>query len=236
MPPRKGYKKKAPVKRTMTRRKPSVPRVLIPKDGTNLLCTSYFEIAYRQTDASAGKLSYSIKIDPKGLKLKMSDNAVNTSLLPGLFANKGDNQAIIANGQDNGDIPVLRFADFAGVYNQYRINGCKISVMVDRECGLENPVAFTSSKKEDTPHADMGTIVGGAHKQYTMTESRRNANYGWTARAVEDKHFHMVSDTLDAVDAHFIKVYQEIDAKANAYCKHRCTVSLNLTMKDSSKN
>jgi hypothetical protein len=221
----------------MVRRKAVVPRALAPRDGTNILCTSYFEVSYCQEGvATAGKLSYSLKIAPQGLVLKLSEAPKANNATLGLFANKGDNAALMTAPDLSGNVPLTRFGEFAGIYKQYKINSCKISVIVDRDQGLENPICFTSSKNNDIVHADIGAVVGGPHKQYTMTESRRTANYGWAAKTTEDKHYHMSGDALDKEDAHFIKVFQEIDPKANSLAKHRVSVSLNITMKDSSKN
>ena len=244
MAPKKPASKKRVYKRKTTMTK---PRSMVPVDGTNLLCTSYFEIGKLQPlGGSAGKLSYSIKIAPQGLVITTSEGAVATSETVGLFINKGDNASIVLPGATSGTIPLTRFAEFAsnglggvdarGIYNQYRINSCKLSVIVDRDCGLENPICFSASKNSSAPHSDMGTIVGGAHKQYTMTETRRTANYGWVAKESADKDFRMSSATLADADAWSMKVFQEVDKKDHGLCKHRVSISLNLTLKDSSKN
>ena len=223
-------------KKTTTRKPAMKPRrSSVPKDGTNLLCTAYFEIQNKQTNAQAGKLSYSLKLAPEGLVLTNHNAAVALGA-DGISANKGDNSILIANGATSGEIPLTRFADFSSIYRHYRINSASVSVIVDRDCGLENPICFSSSKNSSAPHTDMGTIVGGAHKQYTMTESRRTAKYGFTSKTTEDKEYRMSNATLADDDANFIKVFQEVDAKAGGLCKHRVSVSLNLTLKDSSKN
>jgi len=232
MAPRKPATKKRVYKRKTTMTK---PKSMVPKDGTNLLCTAYFEIQNKQMAATAGKLSYSLKIAPEGLVLTNHSAAVALGG-DGISANKGDNSILIAAAATSGEIPLTRFGDFANIYRQYRINSCSVSVIVDRDCGLDNPICFSSAKNSSAPHTDMGTIVGGAHKQYTMTESRRAAQYGWTARQSEDKEFRMSSATLADADAQFIKVFQEVEPKTDGLCKHRVSVSLNLTLKDSSKN
>ena len=212
-------------------------RSLVPKDGTNLLCTSYFEIQKKQpAGGEAGILSYTLKIAPQGLTLLQNGVQVANKDTVGIFSNKADNGILVAAGGTSADVPVSRFNDFAGVYNQYKINGAKVSVIVDRECGLENPICFTASKNSSTPHNDMSTIVAGAHKSYTMTESRRTAKYGWTARESADKEYRMTNAQLSDGDAHFIKIFQETEAKADGLCKHRISVALMLTLKDSSKN
>lgn len=228
-------KKPATKKRVYKRKAPMKSKSMVPRDGTNLLCTAYFEIQNQQTAAVPGKLSYSLKLAPEGLVLTNNSACVGLGA-DGVSANKGDNSILIANASTTGEVPLTRFSDFASIYRQYRINSASVSVIVDRDGGLENPICFSCSKASPTPHADMGTIVGGAHKQYTMTESRRTAKYGFTARATEDKEFRMSSATLAEADAQFIKIFQECDAKANSVMKHRVSVSLNLTLKDSSKN
>ncbi len=224
--PKKGAYKKKPM------------RSLVPRDGTSLLCSSYFEIQNLQPGGGATnqKLSYSIKCDPKGLTLLASNACVANATTAGLFANKGDNLALIPAGQTNGLIPVARFTQFSGIYKQYRIQSIKVSVIVDRECGLENPISFTSSKGNNQPHDNMGGIVSGAHKSYTMTEARRTANYGWTAKTSEDREYRMASQGIAEGEAQFIKVFQEIEPKDQGLCRHRVNVSLNLVMKDSSNN
>ena len=236
MAPRKPTTKKATGRKVYKPRVQRPMRSLVPADGTNLLCTSYFEISYNQIAAVASKLSYSLKIAPEGLVLTQLGNGVATDALAGMFANNGANAIIVADGATTGTIPLTRFAEFSTIYKQYRINSCKVSIIVDRECGLDNPLCFSASKNSSAPHIDMGTIVGGAHKQHTMTEARRTANYGWMAKETADKDFRMSNATLADADAWSIKVFQEVDAKANTKCKHRVSLSLNLTLKDSSKN
>ena len=229
---KKPMAKKPIMKRSTTKR---IPRA--PSDGQNLLITSYFEVSNKQA-ANAGdnnsdtKLSYSIRCDPRDCKLTLSGNAVALHG-EGVSVAKADGTQLINTGSSSNDLAFSRFAQFAPLYRQYKINSVKLDVMVDRECGLDNPLMFSTDKADSTPASNIGTLVGAAHKEFTMTESRRLGKYGWKPSSSQDKDYRNMSQELSDNDAHFVKVYQDINAKNNGICKHRVTVTINATLKDS---
>lgn len=221
-----GARKMAPRSRARTTRR-------APSDSQTMLLTSYFEIENKQSAAGAdGKLAYAIKCDPRNCSLTLGSAAVapNTE---GVSVVKGDGQPLVAAAATSGNIPFSRFAQFAPLYRQYRINSVKVDSMVDRECGLDNPVNFSTDKASSTPASNMSDIVGAAHKSIVMTESRRQAKYGWKPSDAQDKEFRNMSQELNDNDAHFIKCFQDIEAKADGKCKHRVTVTMSVTLKDS---
>ena len=203
-------------------------------DGQNLTLTSYFEIENKQDANGADtKLAYSIKCDPRNCDLVVSEAVRSDDDTSGLLVTKADGTRLVDAGQTSSRIPFLRFGKFAPLYRQYRINSVKVDTMVDRDSGLENPVNFITDKAFSTPPTDMSKIVGQAHKQHVMTESRRLAKYGWKPREAQDKDFRNMNQQLNDSDAHFIKCFQDIEKKANGSCKHRVTVTMNVTLKDS---
>lgn len=219
---------KAPVRRS-TRK----PMRRTPSDSQNLILTSYFEIENKQDANGADtKLAYSIKCDPRNCQLILPQGAVAPGAA-GISVKKGDNTQLVADAATSADIPFMRFAQFAPLYRQYKLNSVKVDTMVDRECGLDNPVNFSTDKAFSTPPTDMGALVGQAHKQHVMTESRRLAKYGWKPRDAQDKEYRNMSQTLNDTDAHYLKCFQEIEGKANGSCKHRVTVTMDVTLKDS---
>lgn len=228
MAPRKATKRpiKRSTKRPISRKAPS--------DSQTMLITSYFEITNQQ-DASGNddkKLNYSIKCDPRHPSLLLAENAVAANE-EGTSVSSGDGGLLVTAGNSSADLAFTRFAQFAPLYRQYRINSVKVEALVDRECGLENSVNFSTDKADATPPPNMGAIVGGAHKQLVMTESRRVAKYGWKPKDSADKDFRNMTQELADNDAHFIKVFQDIDKKEKGKCTHRVTVTMSVTLKDS---
>ena len=224
--------KKAAPKRSQAKRRPTSRRPSSPSDGQTMLITSYFEIENKQGAVGADtKLSYSIKCDPRNCKLQIGENAVLPSQV-GISAKNGSGSELIQANQQSGDLTFLRFSQFAPLYRQYKLNSVKVESMVDRECGLENPVNFSTDKDNSAPADNIGVLVGAAHKQLVMTESRRLAKYGWKPKDSQDRDYRNMNQTLDDDDAHFIKCFQEIEAKDNGSCKHRVTVTMSVTLKD----
>jgi len=76
--------------------------------------------------------------------------------------------------------------------------------------------------------------MAGAHKCYTMTESRRTAKYGWKPSTSQEREYYNTNDELSASNSNFIKVFQEIEPKSEGICKHRVNVVMSITLKDSS--
>lgn len=224
-------KKQYNKKRTGAKRsykKPSAPR-----DGQTVLISSYFEITNKQAAAGADtKLSYSIKCDPRNCDLLLDGPAVAIGG-EGISVKKGDNSALVVATATGAKLPFTRFAQFAPLYNQYKINSIKLDVMVDRECGLENPLMFATDKAVAAPATNVGTLVASAHKQFTMTESRRSGKYGWKPTQTADKDYRNMSQVLHSDNCHFIKVYQDIGAKNDGVCSHKVLVTISATLKDS---
>ena len=208
-----------------------------PKDGMNLLLSSYAEIQIkRPVDANPSNLAYSIKCDPAKFSLKLSGNQVAGIGQDGLFASKGDNTALIAAGSAVGDIVLSKWTNFQGNFREYKVNFVNVSVMVDRGCGLDNPITFLTDVGDSNPPADMGVVQAQAHKQYTMTESRRTALYGWKPRTVKEKEYKLIAtaDAMNDSEFHFIKVFQDLEpADVASICKHKITVTMGVTLKDS---
>ena len=209
--------------------KPSAPR-----DGQNLIISSYFEVINQQGAVGADtQMSYSIRCDPRDCKLQLSSSAGATLGAEGITVAKADGTTLIAGANNFADLPFLRFAQFAPLYNQYKINKISCDVTVDRGAGLENKLMFATDKADATPAGNVGVLVGSAHKEMTMTESRRTGKYGWKPSDSQDKEYRNMKQELSDNDAHFIKVYQDIDSNANGKCTHKVLVTISATLKDS---
>jgi len=218
-------------KKIVRKRRTTIPRA--PKDGQSLLLSAYFEVSLKQiADGAQDKMAYSIRCNPRNCSLTIDRAAVELGNA-GIVVQKGDNSLLIAKDATSQRIDFARFAQFAPLYQQYKINFVKVSVMVDRECGLENPICFNTDKSEVAPHANMSQVVASAHKEYTMTESRRTAKYGWKPKDTADKEYHNTNQELTAAACHHIKVFQELEKKANGFCKHRVSLTMGVSLKDS---
>jgi hypothetical protein len=233
MAPRKPAPKKTGRKMT-TYKKKSIPRAPRNFDGTTILVSTYFEVIRKQSaNGASTNVAYTIKCDPRNATLHIGENPVALNA-EGLSIQNGSNGLLLnAGAVQTGDLVFTRFGDFGKLYGQYKINSVNLSVDVDRECGLDNPVCFRSDKQISTPISDMANVKASAHKQYTMTETKRTAKYGWKPTDSQDKEFRNMSQTLNDNEAHFLKVFQEIEPKENGKCKHQVTVTMSVTLKDS---
>lgn len=243
MPFRKTYAKRptAGTNRRTTVAKRTYPARRVPRpmaqssDQMKLLLTQYVEIQNLQGAAgnANSKLSYSLKCDPKHLKLKLSGAQVANAATEGLFASMGDNTGAVAAGAAESILPLARWTTFKTNFRQYKIDFVNIKVMVDRECGLDNPVCFCSDKGDEAPITNMGKIQSQAHKQYTMTESNRTASYGWKPTSASEKEFKVIEHDLVDAEFEFLKVFQDIETKSDGLCKHRVSITMGVTLKDS---
>jgi hypothetical protein len=233
MPAKKGYKKKVPVKKATVRRRPRA--VAQPKDGMNLLIASYFQAQYLQSgDGDEGKkLSYTIKCDPKKCTILNHEAVKADHSTPGSYLSNGAGASLIADNATSGDLSFTKWGAFSANFNQYKINSINVQVDVDRECGLDNPVSFVTDKANSNALENMAQVSLQAHKSYTMTETRRSAKYGWKPRDAQDKEWRNMNQDLADNNAHFLKIHQDIEKKANGICKHRIQVIMSVSLKDS---
>lgn len=232
-------KKKAIARKPYARKRAATTRIArAPRtswDGTTILCQTYFELTLKQAASDTnpvGKMAYSIKCDPRTCTLLLPQVAVALNAAQGLSVDKGDGTALMEAA--SGNLAFSRYATFAPLYGQYKINSVKINVDVDRECGLDNPVCFSCDKAIAAPSANMSEVMASAHKQHTMTESRRTAKYGFTPKG-QDKDWRNTNQDLHNNDSNYLKVYQEVEPKNQGICKHRVTVLMSVTLKDSQK-
>jgi hypothetical protein len=234
MPAGRGYKKRAPAKKTYKKRAPA-KKTYKPTDGTTMLISSYFEVTHKQSaNGEASKIAYTVKADPRNGLVTIANPAVASGAV-GTAVENGSSQALIASGASSASLPFSRFATFAPLYGQYKINSINLSVDVDRECGLDNKVCFRTDKALATNIADMADVMGSAHKDQTMTETRRTAKYGWKPSG-QDRDWRNMSQQLADNDAHYLKVFQEVEPKADGVCKHRVNVLVSVSLKDTQSN
>lgn len=202
-------------------------------DGTSMLITTYFELTNLQPAVGAStKLAYSIKCDPRNCTLALDGNAVAANAV-GTSVTNGTDTLVVTPGATSGDLAFTRFAQFAPLYGQYKLNSVSISTDVSRECGLDNPVGYRTDKEIATPIANTADLMASAHKQYTMTEAKRTSKYGWKPGTTADKEYRNMSQELSNSDAHWLKVFQEIEPHNSGICKHRVTVTMSVSLKDS---
>lgn len=220
----RGFARKAAPRRSI------VPRAPAPKfDGQRLLINAYFEVVFTQPSMLGtvpSIMAYAITCDPNNCVLKL--------------ASTGDNCTITATDGVNAvaDGAVLsfdRFTTFKNLYRQYCINSVKVNITTDRECGLDNPLLMLTDKGEATvtPETTVARVMAQAHKSAILTESRRTAQYGWTAKTTQEKEWQMLHSSIPAPDLTSLKILQEVEGKADGVCKHRVQLSMVAVLKDS---
>ena len=233
MPARSTYAKKrpassrrAPMKSAYKKRSTYAPK---DSDSMNLLCTSYFEVATSQNVdpalALGGTFGYSLKCDPVQMAI-VSDKTGSTL---GVETSNASNTVMA----DGAFLPFERLASFLTLYRQYKVNSVRINVTVDRESGLDNAIIMLQDKGNGIPITQVGIAMSQAHKSKVMTESDRTMSYGWTPKTADEKEFHTINDTISNVRAQYIKVLQQIEAKAGGKSKHRIEVIASVTLRDS---
>lgn len=218
------YKKKAVAKKPAYKKKAYVPRA--PKfDGTNLLLSNYFEVKLAQTGVQPGIMAYSLICD--------IDNMLLT------LAKTGDGAISAGNGVDaiatGSKLAFPQYNNHVALFNMYKTNFVRISVTTDRGCGLDNPVIFLTDSNDGTPVTVVSKAMAQPHKQYTMTESRRTAKYGWTAKSIQEKEYAIVGQPKSSsagIHLRAIKVMQDIEGKADETCTHRVTIQVGVTLRD----
>ena len=221
-----NYKRRAGA---MTRRRaPSAPR-----DGTNLLVNTYFRAKIPITDDEQ-TMSYSIFVDPKNGKVELPAGST-------IALDDGANNALAA-----GVTNYLKYSKFADLYNQYKVNSAVVRVRVDKKCGTDNAVICANDKGINTPLANMAQAVAGAHKSFSMSDSRRELKYG-TKFIGQEKDYRGTDNASAIVDNEkkYIKVFQTVPnvtelgyaaGTQGHHCEHQVQVILSLSMKDSSSS
>ena len=235
MPARSTYAKKRPASSRRAPVKSAKRWTYAPKvdsDSMNMLVTSYFEASVTQPNeanqATGGVFGYSLKCDPCAMAMKMSGTANgNGTVLVNLFDAANANTDI--NG---GQLPFARLSNLLAMYRQCRIDSVKINVSVDRDAGLQNALNMLQDKGEDTPCVSIGQAMSQAHKSKIHTESDQTTSYGWTACG-QDLEYHTINDKVSDVNAHYLKVLQEVEPQAGGKCKHRIDVICSVTLRDS---
>ncbi len=233
-----AYKKRAPAKKAITKRRAPVVRRSRPMrsqfDGMSGLCSGYFEITRKLDAGQNTPLSYTIKCDPVHCNLKVSENIVDLGQT-GLSTNKGNGQTLIPLGAvQNADIVLPKFGIMSQNYLQYKINSIQIKVLVDKNC-LDNPICFSTDKGDNTPVTDMAKVMSSAGKRYVPTDSKRQFSYGWKPSGSNEREFITVNSTLQDKDTNFLKVFQDMETApaGGSTCTHRVEVLLAYTLKDS---
>lgn len=218
----KAPARRAPVKRKSYRRNTSIVRQ--PRmDGQSILVSAYFE-ASKTLSAAESVMAYSLCIDPKQ-PLVIKGAGVNLS-----------NGAQPPQAPANDLITLSKWTTFKGLFNQYRINSASVTVRVDGKAGLEHPVICCTDKGDDTTISSMAQAMGGAHKSYSMTTSRRELKYGCKSTG-QELDFYSTNDNQDmsASEKKYLKIFQKLPAEVAAgdTCEHQIQVLLSLTLKDS---
>lgn len=220
---RNGYKRKRPVgKATVTvyKRRATVPRA--PRfDGQKLLVNGYCEIT-KALGAEEGVMSYSIAVDPKNplITLTAGANALDGAAPPA---------ALVAD-----KLSLPKWNTMQQLFHQYRIDSVTVTIRVDASCGLENRLIILNDKGDSTVVGSMQSAVSGAHKEYSMTQSNRQAKYTYTCRGQERDFFSTnTNQNMSASELTHLKVFQKLPAGLTTHiCEHQVTVMFNLTMKD----
>lgn len=223
---KKSTKGRAPARRRMAPK-----RAYTPTDGITQYVSAYFEVnAVQPNDATAlgGRVGYSIKLDALDAAVYGAITpSVGGTLTPSL--EDGNNGIIL----DGAAIPFTRLTQLAAMYRQYRINSVNVKVTTDRVCGLDNPLLMLTDKGDSAPVGNVGAVMKQAHKTKVLTEADRTMSYGWKPSTAQDREFHMVSDKIPALQAHFIKVLQEVESHPGVKFKHRIELGMSVTLKDS---
>lgn len=195
-------------------------------DGQSLLVNAYFEVNQALT-ADESDMAYSLCIDPK-------KGAVNVNN-PATIGDGGEgNGNIIANGTP---ITFAKYDTFANMFNQYRVNSATIKLRTDAACGLENAVICSTDKGNHEPVGTMRQALTGAHKSYSLSDSRRELSYG-CKNIGQDLDFRSTNDDTTLVDGakKYIKIFQKLPKAEGGLvghiCRHQVQVTLSLTMKD----
>lgn len=217
------------------RRRTIVPRGMPSgRDQTSVTVTAYFEVKLTQPLAAAagGHMAYVLKLDPAHAAIVLSTTNTNNAVLS---ANQGGVAALELGTANNRALPFPRFAKYRDLFTQYRIDGAKVEISTDRECGLENPVITLTDKADSTPVVDIQTAVQQSHKSTLPTESKRMVYYSWSPKTTADRDFHKFDSAgIDGNSAHYLKILQDVPAINGGKCTHRVTVTMRVTVKDQS--
>lgn len=220
--------------------KSRIPRT-IRTDSNRFLINAIFYAKKATHAVNNTAMNYSIALNPKGPTLIGGT---------GVTFHKGD----LTQSQLQGPTIVLSLPKFSsghtlaaggtinsgliGQYNQYRVNGCQIKVRTGDSCGLVNKMYMANDTGTSGIIDDPETAVSGAHKEFSLTESRREAKYKLKFTG-QDKDYR-TTDSAQVLDASLIKyakVFQMLPAMpliddANQICVHQVEVMFDITCKD----
>lgn len=210
--------RRAPVKRTY---KSSVPRTPLAQ---SMLVSAFFEVHRNTVNTGETEMGYSIRLDPDNLHLV--SNGQETTFSDGTA---GDG-ATIAPGSGP-SIP--QWNTMKQLFNQYQIRGATCTVRCSRE-GSEFPIIISNDIGDSTPCNSQLSALSGAHKQFFITENRREAKYK-VANAGQQLDFLSTASTQtqSLADTRYIKVFQHLPKANSLMVTHGVTVMLNLALKDS---
>lgn len=198
----------------------SIPRA--PRsDGQKILVNGYCEIS-KSLAAEEGVLSYSIACDPKtcGVTLVGDASALDGAAPP----------APLTNNMVN----LPKWNTMKQLFHQYRIDSVTITVRVDSTSGLENRLIICNDKGDSTIVSSMQMALSGAHKEYSMTQSNRQAKYTYTCKG-QDRDWFSTKDNqnLTPSEVIYLKVFQKLAAgAATTIAEHQVSIMFNLALKD----
>ena len=217
MPPHKTYKKRAPAKKAVYKRKAPAHQMM---NSQSIICNAYCEI-HKALDANNDSaISYMINIDPK---------TANLVLNAGSSATVGD---AVGTALPQNKVSFAKFNTSKDIYHQYCINSATIKVWVDATCGLQNSVITSNDRGSNVVVSSMASALSGAHRPHSMTTSKHELTY--TIKNVgQDADFLSTDDDQTQTEAskRYIKVLQKLPAGAHT-CEHQVSVLLHLTLKD----
>ena len=166
------------------------------KDGTSIVCGSYFEIEAAVNGAQR-KVGASVRLDPTTFTIQpLSDCHISDGTGTKLAAGVGS------------VLPFDRLSIMRQLYSQFRVSSVTVKVTADLN-EMQNVICMCSNRALSTPVDSLQLMKAQAHKELVPDGAHRTITYTHKFSG-DESEFHMFKDGINPSNTTFLSILQEV--------------------------